>query len=380
MRVLMLSTDKSIFEEGSDARRRMIEYTGLFDELHIIVFSKQNVKQQLVKNCFAYSTNSFSRFFYIFDAVRAASPLFGMFGGETSKHSKQWVITAQDPFETGLAGFILARKFGAPLQLQVHTDFLSPHFARGFLNTIRVRIAKFLLPRAQCVRAVSKRIAGSLSVRSAVVPIFVDTAAIRVAPVTLDLHKKYPRFDFIVLMASRLTEEKDIGTALRATQQIVRARKNTGFVIAGDGPLRARLIREAERLGITENVVFLGAQGGATLASCYKTADAYLLTSLYEGYGRTLIEAAAAECPVVTTDVGIAGDILRGGDSALVCPVGDAECIALRIEELMTNAATRHALALKARESIEKRTMPRETYLRSYKEILEACTSSDNNT
>ncbi|HEY4497260.1 MAG TPA: glycosyltransferase, partial [Candidatus Paceibacterota bacterium] len=45
--------------------------------------------------------------------------------------------------------------------------------------------------------------------------------------------------------------------------------------------------------------------------------------SNYEGYGRTVIEAFAAGCPVVMTDVGIAGEIVVDQKNGLVVPVGD---------------------------------------------------------
>jgi glycosyltransferase involved in cell wall biosynthesis len=56
------------------------------------------------------------------------------------------------------------------------------------------------------------------------------------------------------------------------------------------------------------------------------------LTSEYEGYGMTLIEALAASCPIVTTKVGIAKtDLFKDGVNSFVCPVGDVDCLSKKI-------------------------------------------------
>src|SRR3989344_7606147 len=98
MKVLMISTDRKIFEDGSAVRARMIEYGKLFDELHIVVFTKRNlnVKIQISKNVFAYPTNSLSRFLYIFDAIKIGASIIK----NCKLKIENCVITTQDPFET----------------------------------------------------------------------------------------------------------------------------------------------------------------------------------------------------------------------------------------------------------------------------------------
>ena len=126
LRVLVIGTDRSIFKWDSAARERMMEYGKLFQQLHIIIFTKRFQKfeiEKIAENVWIYPTRSWSRWFYSFDAVRVAKSQFGKF---LSKRIN--VISAQDPFETGIAGWLLARKFRLPLQIQVHTDFLSSYF------------------------------------------------------------------------------------------------------------------------------------------------------------------------------------------------------------------------------------------------------------
>ena len=67
-----------------------------------------------------------------------------------------------------------------------------------------------------------------------------------------------------------------------------------------------------------------------TLISYYKTADLFLNTSLFEGYGMTLVEARAAGCKVVSTDVGVAREV-----GAKIIPY-DSEQIAAAICDMIS--------------------------------------------
>lgn len=377
----MISSDKKIFEEGSAVRSRILEYGSLARELHIVVFSAKelkiiNYKLEIGPNIWAYSTNSKSKWHYVCDSIRIGKQILR---GNHSLETEQWLVTAQDPFEAGLVGWRIARVFKLPLQLQVHTDIFSPHFIQhSVLNKMRVWLARFLLPKATGVRVVSERVRRSVIThcrmpitRISVLPIFVDVAEIQNAEPRKNFKDVYPQFDFIILMASRIAPEKNIPLALLALKNVLRTHPKTGLVIVGDGPEKHTLGAMVSTHGLHENVVFTG--WNDDLVSFYKTADLFLLTSDYEGYGMTLIEAAAAGCPIVTTDVGVVGDIITK-DSAFVCPVGDKEYLAKQIRFAIENKRMREQLTENAREAV-LRAVPRtkEQYLEQYKKCWEQC-------
>ncbi|MEK9183771.1 MAG: glycosyltransferase family 4 protein [Patescibacteria group bacterium] len=345
MKVLMLSVDGKIFEENSAVRQRMAEYSSLVDELHIVVFTRRNfqfpisnfqtsAKLQIAKNVFAYPTNTKFKPLYFFDAYKICKSII-----ENLKLKiENCIITTQDPFETGLVGYWLKKKFKIPLQIQIHTDFLSPYFWRESLkNKLRVLLAKRLIKKADCLRVVSERIKESLESRIknkesriTVLPIFVDVEKIRNAPVRNDLHKKYPNHDFIILMASRLTKEKNIDLAIGAFARI----KNQGsgimaplLLIVGNGPERENLESRIKNYELGDSIRI--ESWTDDLISYYKTADLFLSTSNYEGYGMGVVEAATAGLPVIMTDVGVA--------IGKTVPVGDRKALSYTIAEMIKN-------------------------------------------
>ena len=427
MKVLMISTDRSILTEGSAARARMAEYGNLVNELHVLVFSKRKNFQfstnfqsifndSISKNVFVHPTNSWSRWFYVFDAYRIAKRRIGNWKLEIgNSRDQQLLITSQDPFETGLVGVFLKWRFGVPLQVQIHTDFLNPYFARqSFLNRARVLLARFILPRADCIRVVSERVCQNLlqatgymlQAQPVVLPIFVDVARFSARPdegAVRAIRARYPQFDRIILMVGRLAPEKNIALAIEAMREVAKVHPHAGLMIVGSGdveknPPEAVFARSPALCGkgqgdeaIQRDPRLLRSLRGARKDACeepqivfetttrdiapyYHAADIFLHTSNYEGYGMVLVEAAAAGLPIVTTDVGVVGDVLKDGKSALVCPVGDRACIAKRLLRLLGDNALRARIGGAAQEAAKQQMVSKEESLKQYRASWEACT------
>lgn len=326
MNILSISSDRKMFEPGSAVRARLLEYGQLVKRLHIIVFAKESSgfeDEVIHPNIFFYPTNTKTRFGYIPRAILKARAL-------KKRGVRIDVVTAQDPFELGLTAYLIARIFGAKLHLQVHTDFMSPYFAKeSLVNYARVVLAKFLLPRADAIRVVSERIKNSLSrIQRArpmpsieVLPIFVPTNTTAEVSSAHDLKKKYPQFEKYILMASRLSPEKNINLAIEVMAEIVIKYPKTGLIIVGEGSEKEALMAKTRNYNLQDHIMFEDWQ--RDLFSYYKTADLFFLTSNYEGYGMAVVEALSAGCPVVMTDVGCAGEIVRHNENGLIVPVGN---------------------------------------------------------
>ena len=385
--VISIGSDRNLFIEGSAVRDRQIEYGRLFKELHIVVFTIENLffpanlpaKIQIAPNVWVYSTQSFSKFLHI----KQASKVAGRIIKDRKFLPENTVVTVQDPFESGLVGLRLKKAFGLGLQIQIHTDFLSPYFVKqSLLNRLRVRMAKKVLAQADAVRAVNKKTIEGLSsvislkpaVAPEVLPIFVDIKKIEALPINLNLKKRYPQFNFIILMASRLTKEKNISLGIETLQKLLKTHPRTGLLIVGSGPEQYNLKRRVEFLNLDKSVVFEPWQ--EDIYSYYKTADLFLLTSNYEGYGLTLIESVACHCPVVSTDVGIARELLigdRASDPAFVCPIGDMTALFKSVSKIIEDPVTRELSVNEAYGRLGKVVVrSQEIYLGQYKNNLES--------
>ena len=365
--VLMIGTERKIFEEGTWARERILEYSSLIDNLHIIILTTNlKLEFQKIGNAFLHPTRSLSRWFYVFDAVRIGKKIIDEKG--------QWVIVTQDPFEAGLAGFLIKKKPGVELQIQVHGDFLSPYFAReSALNKIRLLLAKFLLPKADGIRVVSERIKSSIISKFqniqiskiAVLPIFVDVKKIQEGLIKINLHEKYPQFDFIILMASRLAKVKNIDLAIEAMPEVIHKHPGTGLIIVGEGREEKNLRLKVKNLKLFDNIIF--EPWNNDLSSYYKTADLFLSTSNHEGYGMTSVEAMAGGCPLVMTDVGCAQELVKNENNGLIIPVGGKEELVKAILKITEEPSLREKIKNNGLATV-KNFLTKEEYLNSYKE------------
>ena len=370
MRVMLLSTDRLVFEEGSATRARMREYGGLFDELAVIVLSQREEREErlesarIAENVTLYPTRSRTKAGMLWDAFSIGSNILASRNGFT--------VSAQDPFFTGFIGYLLARRFRVPLQLQVHTDFLSPYFLRSLRSLVERILAELLLPRASCVRVVSERIRNGLLSRAMVAPSRLSVLPIFTREVSLPSQGRGGG-PLRILMASRLEAEKDIPLALKAFRDLLRTAPGARLSIVGDGRERASLERLTEKLGLSHRVSFLGWQSGEDLFSSMQEADIFLSTSRFEGYNRTLIEAAFAGCAILSTDAGIAGEILTK-EEAVIIPVGDRQALLYALERLASDAPYRLALGAKARAAALARCLTdKQSYLKQWKHALESC-------
>ncbi len=371
MKLLMISSDQKIFEDNSPVRQRMEAFSSSVDMLHILVIARRHTTEAPVvsgKKMVIYPiTINFWAFKKIFLALREAREIV------QADITGRWVVTAQDPFFMGLFGWLIARK-KIPLELQVHTDIGSPFFVtESIMNRIKLSLARFLLPRASLVRVVSVRVKNALlrdfkvsEDRIVVLPVYVDPNR-SAFPQDETMKKPYP---ITILMMSRLTPEKDFITALRAFKIVAQKNPDAGLLIVGDGPDKNLIQRKVNDFSLFRKVTFY--PWSSAIGTYFKHADIFLLTSRYEGYGMTLIESGMARCPIVTTDVGIVGELIQDRQSALVCRVGDHRSLARALQELIDEPSLREALRSHFRESLT-RHLPanQDMYLAQYKLALQ---------
>lgn len=361
----MISTDRSIFNTDSAVLLRLKEQAGLVSELHVVVLTPQGEKFQKFhggEHLTIYPTSSLGKWFYLPDAFRLAKSIITPHG-----HREKWLVSTQDPFETGALGCLIAKVLRVPLHLQIHTDPWSEAWKHErMMNRARFALMCFLLLQASGIRVVSKRVEESV-LRMGIkrelvtrVPIYTDVAMWRNAVPTFDLHASYKMFGKIILSIGRLQPEKNFHGLIRAFAQVRKRHDDALLLIVGSGPLRERLLLLASSLGLAESVIVL--PWARDVVSYYKTCDLYVQPSLYEGWGLAVVEAMASGAPVLMTDVGVAGDIVRNRETGLVTSAGDEEALVEAIVEMLASATLRKSLAATALDEVTKLPTHAETF------------------
>ena len=168
-------------------------------------------------------------------------------------------------------------------------------------------------------------------------------------PVPIDLPGGAERRNGRTLaFAGRLTAQKSLGRALEAVAGVEGVR----LVIAGEGPDRDPLEKRARELGIADRVEFLGAQPRRRVVELFRAADASILSSSWENFPHTVVEALAVGTPVLAMDAGGVGEVVHDGVNGLLVPAGDTAALAAAVRRYFADDALRERLRAAAASSV----------------------------
>ncbi|HEY7479815.1 MAG TPA: glycosyltransferase family 4 protein [Gemmatimonadales bacterium] len=161
----------------------------------------------------------------------------------------------------------------------------------------------------------------------------VDSA--RFSPSPTEPRAGQPRF----LYVGRLKRYKGIGLAIRALAIARRTRPDLSLDIAGTGDHRRELERVAAELGQTSVVTFHDFVSEARKIALLRSAWANLFPSPKEGWGITVVEAAACGTPSIASDSPGLRDSVRHAETGYLVPHGDVNALAARMLELAGDPA-----------------------------------------
>jgi len=143
----------------------------------------------------------------------------------------------------------------------------------------------------------------------------------------------------IIGLGVRLTEQKGITYLLKAMPIVAKKLSDITLVIAGDGPLEESLKKETLNLGLDKNVLFVGPR--LDMPELLKLFDLYVLPSLWEGLPMVLLEAMAAECPIVATNVGGNGTVIKHKENGSLIEAKNTLSLANEIITVLSNSDLR---------------------------------------
>lgn len=146
---------------------------------------------------------------------------------------------------------------------------------------------------------------------------------------------------FCWLAAGALHESKDYPTLLQAFALVIHEKPGVRLLIAGEGPELAKLKQLIMDLHLTDNVTLLGLR--SDIAALMNAADAYVMSSVWEGLPLVLLEAAASSLPMVVTRVGGNAEIVEEAANGSVVPASDPYSLAAAMLQLQQAPAAERA-------------------------------------
>ncbi|MBI3187927.1 MAG: glycosyltransferase family 4 protein [Gammaproteobacteria bacterium] len=153
----------------------------------------------------------------------------------------------------------------------------------------------------------------------------------------------------VALFVGRLGHEKNVGFLLQMMQIAVRTRHDWMLLITGEGPARESLQKQAQQLGLQNNVQFIGyLDRNSTLLDAYAAADVFVFASRTETQGLVLLEAMAMNCPVLALAEMGTVDILKPQRGCMIAQ-HDPTAFAASLNQLINNPPLRQQLAVAAR-------------------------------
>ena len=163
-----------------------------------------------------------------------------------------------------------------------------------------------------------------------------------------------------ILSVGRLVPKKGHEDLLAACAWLLADGVDFECEIVGDGPLRAALTAEVERLGLSERVCFSGSMTHRDLLGRYRQADLFVLAPRIaedgdrDGIPNVIAEAMAVGIPVVASEVSGIPELVRHGQTGWLAPSRDPAALAAAMRRILADAPLAERLAQSARSVLER--------------------------
>lgn len=153
---------------------------------------------------------------------------------------------------------------------------------------------------------------------------------------------------FVFGIVARLSAAKDHDNLFRAFAALAAADPRVRLVVVGDGELRTGLEQVVRELHMNERIVMTGSR--EDIPALVGAFDAFVLSSYTEGLAMTLLEAMAAELPIVATSVGGNAEVVVDGETGLVVPPRDTARLADALRWMSSHTTEARAMGARGRE------------------------------
>ena len=159
------------------------------------------------------------------------------------------------------------------------------------------------------------------------------------------------RIEFTI--AARLTRQKRVELAIRAIADLVSRGLDLRLNVAGDGSDRTRLQRVAQEVGVSDRIVFHGVLTPTGLADLLRASRGFVLPSVGEGYGLSVVEAGLCGTPAVGVRSGGLADIIADGETGYLAAPDDLASLVAAMAKLSADGESARSMGGKAFEKAQ---------------------------
>lgn len=381
MKILIISTDTSLFNEGSRATEALKEAASLVEQIHVIVFTKKQepyIAKNIFNKIFLYPTNSRGSLSSVYDAVSIA-------GLQTVFHGAPLfdVIEAGDPFYAGAVAYILSRKYKRNYLLGLTHRPEDDLFKEGSVSRrLKGRVAKYVLPRTSGVRVTSQALGEAVS---ADFPVLAEKIYILAEPVMqanfeassekIDLKVRYP--DFNIILATNIDAPNKI-----TIKRLVTLMKNMRIRYPRIGLLvidNNDFYKNGFGLFKPEEVPYIIRETGIdNVALYYNSVQMFIDVSEESRPGGALTEAALCGCPIVAAPSPASAYTVRSGENGFVANPDNLAEFSGRIVEMFETPGLRESIKLFRYEVNRLITASTEQYFPTLIEIWKLVSKNEN--
>lgn len=258
----------------------------------------------------------------------ATIPFLIRFTWLTGKHAKGSDIIHCNWSLSGLAAYLSKFVHKTPYVITVQGS--------DVFKTIHIPVVRSLIGLA--MRKASHVIALSNELKTATIRFGVPPERITVIPNGVNISQfpvgsKEGRKNQLIFVGS-LIERKGVSYLIQAMASLVAAQPDIQLVIVGEGKDRSLLEELASKLGLQENVVFMGTQSQEKVSELMRESRLFILPSIEEGQGVVLVEALASGTPCIGSRVGGIPDVITP-DVGNVVDAGDVQGLSAAIESFL---------------------------------------------
>ncbi|MFQ5823196.1 MAG: glycosyltransferase family 4 protein [bacterium] len=261
----------------------------------------------------------------------------------------------------GFLGRLAAKLVGVPIIVHTIHGFPFHDFMNPIVKQFLIMIERFLSKISDKLITVSKlNLEKAVKLRLAKRSKFVNVYSgidFEKFEVDVDVQTKKRELGIlnsekIVGMVGRFSVQKAPLDFIKAIPEVVKARNDVRFVLVGDGELREKINKLSKKLRIDSKLHLLGFR--EDIPELLHIFDIFVLTSLWEGLGRSLTEAMYTGRPVVATNVEGVPELVKNGETGILVHPKDIQSIAQGILTLLSDEQRAKQMGHVAKQRITK--------------------------